>query len=97
MNDSYKWGGFSDYKPKNTTASDQLKNLKEKVKVDVVHLTVQNYSKEGYIEKEFKNRDKNDSKGFPRLSTEMVKSFYKNTPTEFRGDYIELNKLPHAF
>ncbi len=90
------WSGYQDYQPTKPTISTQMTKLASKTIVDVVHLTVRNHGNKGYIETDYLRRNIDIPSGFARLNTQMVKSFYKNTPTVNKGKYIEINNLPHA-
>lgn len=88
--------GYQDYHPTSPTISTQMSKLASKTIVDVVHLSVRNHGRSGYIEAEYSRRNIDNPTGFTRLNTRMVKSFYNNTPLINRGRYLEINKLPHA-
>lgn len=90
------WSGYTDYHPTRPTVSSILSTLQSNVIIDVVHLTVRNHSNSGYLESDFGNRSHDNPDGFPRLNTEMVKTFYTRTPQKNRGKYLEINNLPHA-
>ena len=88
-NQDHTWSGSQDYNPNEKVISDEIKEIIGNFKVDVVHLTLHNYGKTGYIEKEYINRGKNHREAFPRLNTQMVKSFYYKVPNTNKGRYLE--------
>ncbi len=90
------WSGYQRYNPTKPTVSSTLPALQSNVIIDVVHLTVRNHSSFGYLESDYGNRSLDNPQGFPRLNTEMVKTFYTHTPPKNRGEYLEINNLPHA-
>lgn len=89
------WSGNESYDPIDNTASTILKNINSNVIVDVINFTIRNYMKNGYELPEKRHID--NPTNVERLNNLMVKSFYNNTPSRNRGDYIENNTLPHAF
>lgn len=91
------WSGFEKYEPKGRTASDRLREIKGKAKVHVIHLTLKNHGPNGYHQAKFEARGSNEINGFPRLNSEMVKSFYNKLPTKNQGSYLEVNNIPHGF
>jgi hypothetical protein len=91
----FNWDGPKVYSPNRSTAADQLKQISGPVRVDVLHLTLRNYTKNGYVPEAERGSD--HKKGFPRLNTRMVKTFYSNLPETNRGKYLELPGIPHAF
>lgn len=90
------WSGYQDYLPTRPTISTEMSKLQSTASVHVVHLTVRNHSVNGYIESEYSDRNIDNPAGFARLNTQMVKSFYNNTPIINRGKYLEIKNLPHA-
>jgi len=90
------WSGYQDYHPTSPTISAQMAKLTSKSIVSVVHLPVQNHRSSGYVEAEYSRRNIDNPLVFSRLNTQMVKSFYNNTPLINRGHYLEINNLPHA-
>lgn len=95
--DLHSWSGYMDYSPVRRVVSDDLENIIGDCLIDVVHLTLKNYSPGGYFESEYPNRGKDNPLGFLRLSTKMVKSFYAKIPSKNRGEYIEDPTVPHGF
>lgn len=89
------WSGYQKYKPAKKTSSDLLKEIKSDTKIHVVNFTIRNYGKNGYAPEN--ERGKDNPKLFARLSNDMVKAFYVNTPENNKGKYIEDNTSPHAF
>lgn len=94
-NDS-TWSGSDIYRPNKEVISNRLKTIKSSSKISVVHLTLKNYSKSGYIDKEFSNRGVDHESGYPRLNKHMVKHFYSCIPTPNKGRYIKEPSVPHA-
>lgn len=92
------WEGPREYKldPSRKTASQTLRDLTANTKIHIAHLTLRNYGPDGYIEKEYKDRGKDHESMYPRLNTNMVKSFYENTPEKNRGEYREVKDTPHG-
>lgn len=90
------WSGYQDYKPTKPTIITQMAKLTSETIVSVVHLSVRNHGRSGYIESEYSRRNIDNPTGFTRLNTRMVKSFYDNTPEPNRGKYLEIDNLPHA-
>lgn len=91
------WSGYQEYNPQDKTVVEELKNYGGEATIDMVHLVVRNHGSSGYVEKEYRDRGNDDPGGYPRLNTEMVKRFYENTPEKNRGQYVEVNNLPHGF
>lgn len=91
------WSGYQDYSPNSQVVSDVLTKIKGNTIVDVVHLTLRNYGPNGYFEVEYKNRGKSNPLGFPRLNSQMVKSFYSKIPQKNKGVYLEYKSIPHGF
>jgi len=89
------WSGVMSYLPNKKTVSSLMKEINSNVIIDVIHFTLRNYGKDGYVSPSERGED--NPQKFPRLNSEMVKSFYLNTPEKNRGQYIENNSLPHAF
>lgn len=89
------WTGIQEYKPHGPTTSTLLKEITSDAKVHVINFIIRNYGSEGYVETHKRGID--NEKKYSRLNNEMVKSFYKNTPSNNKGQYIEDNTLPHAF
>ena len=92
----HTWSGSQAYSAVKPVVSDKLKLIKGNFRIDVVHLTLRNYGKSGYIEPKYINRGKDHSDGYPRLNIEMVQSFYNKTPFANRGRYIEESDVPHG-
>jgi len=91
------WSGAEQYEPTQKVISQELTSITGNVQISVVHLTLRNYGARGYLEKDYVNRGKDESKGYPRLSTEMVKNFYTQITPSNRGKYLELSAVPHGF
>lgn len=86
------WSGVDKFDVNFKTSSDLLTKIKSEVKVDVVYFTIRIYGKDGYS----KDGVKDNPKLFPRLNAQMVKKFFSNTPNRNKGQYIEVNNIPHA-
>lgn len=95
ISQAHSWSGFETYKPDRLTASMKMKEMVGNSKINVVHFTLRNHDKNGYGSIEQRGVD-NPNK-FSRLNSDMVRSFYENTPEANRGSYITENTLPHAF
>jgi hypothetical protein len=91
------WSGSRIYDPNKPTIRSLIKNIKGTFTIDVFHLTLRNYGKKGYIEKDYIKRGGDNPTGFPRLNTNMVKSFHVDTPDVNRGKYLEIPDIPHGF
>lgn len=94
-NDS-TWSGSDMYRPNKEVISNRLKSLKSSSIISVVHLTLKNYSKSGYFDKDFTYRGVDHESGYPRLNKHMVKHFYSCIPVSNRGKYIKEASVPHA-
>lgn len=94
---SVTWSGHEDFNPERPTVSSLLLNMQGDMKIDVVHFTIKNYGPMGYYGDNFLDRGVGHADCFPRLNTQMVKSFYLNTPIPNRGRYLELDNLPHGY
>lgn len=92
----HTWSGSKTYQPNGKVISDELKAIKGKFMIDVIHLTILNYGKSDYINKEYYMRGKDYPEGYPRLNSQMVKSFYNKTPGTNKGKYIEVSDIPHG-
>ena len=97
QNENNTWSGHQTYYPSSKVISDELRNIPSNIKVDVVHLTIHNYSSSGYFTKNLTERNIDQNNGFPRLSTKMVKAFYEKLPNKNKGKYLEISNLPHGF
>jgi len=95
LNEYSDWHGFVNYSPIGETGSSSLKKGIGSIKVDLINLTLRNFSRGGYAVIEERGID--NSKLYPRLNDNMVRSFYENPPEQNRGKYIENNEIPHAF
>lgn len=91
------WTGFETYLPTARVVSDELVRLSGDYKVNVVHLPLRNHGPNGYLESEYLDRGKDDAHGYPRLNTQMVKSFYSKLPASNQGKYLEDSLVPHGF
>jgi hypothetical protein len=91
------WSGADDYPPKERVISDELRNVKGKCVIDVVHLTLRNYSPDGYLDSDYSDRGTDHPGGYPRLNSQMVKAFYAKTPAPNMGRYLEERGVPHGF
>ena len=92
----YSWTGAQEFAPTAPVVSDLLKDIQSNASVSVVHLTLRNYSAEGYIDSNYIDRGVDHLEGTPRLNSEMVKGFYTKAPTKSRGQYLEVGDIPHA-
>lgn len=92
------WSGYQPYKPTEPTISDKLANLTgTSPTVDVVHFTIRNHGMNGYVDSDYSSRSIDHSGANPRLSTDMVKAFFFKTAPLNRGQYLEINNVPHGF
>lgn len=91
------WSGFEEYQPHRRVVSDLLKDVNTEVKANVIHLIIRNHGSEGYISEKYSQRGQNNSSFFPRLNTDMVKSFYNKLPKKNQGIYVEKPGIPHGF
>lgn len=91
------WSGPDDYLPVGEVASDKLRGVRSNLLAHVVKLTVRNYGKNGYVYPDYDKRGEDVAWEYPRLNTKMVMSFYDKLPGTNKGQYIEINHLPHAF
>lgn len=89
------WTGFANFSGREKTLSSELTKLNPNTKVNVVFFTIRNFGKDGYTSENLRGKD--NPKLFTRLNKEMVNYFYSRTPKKNRGEYIELNKISHAF
>lgn len=92
----FAWSGSQDYSPIEPVISDELTKYRGEATIDVVHLTIRNYSSGGYVHDDYGKRGEDTPSAYPRLNTSMVKRFYDSTPAQNRGKYLEVNNLPHA-
>jgi pimeloyl-ACP methyl ester carboxylesterase len=92
---SRSWSGADTYSPPSPTASMKMKEIHGNVQVDVIHFTLKNYTANGYVPKSVRGVDNEGA--VPRLNSNMVRSFFNNTPQRNRGIYMENQALPHAF
>lgn len=90
------WSGSAIYNPTSPVVSDLLSEVSGRVKISVIHLTLHNYGPSDYLENTYHKRGEDNPIGYPRLSTEMVKNMYKKIPKNNKGEYLELNDVPHA-
>jgi hypothetical protein len=91
------WSGCQEYLPIGPVVSSEIKNIVGKVTVDVIHLMLKNYGKNGYLQLNYKNRGIDCCNGCPRLNSKMVKSFYDNLPVKNKGKYFVDNTVSHGF
>ncbi len=96
VDDEFTWSGYQHYNPISPTLSQTLSTISSNIIINVTHLTVKNHNESGYLEKEYSLRNMSNPRAYPRLSTDMVKQFYKNIPANNRGKYQEIDHLPHA-
>lgn len=95
LSQAHSWSGFEAYEPEKKTISMLMNDIKSDVVVDVIHFALRNYDKNGYgapSERRVDNPHK-----FPRLNSNMVESFFRNTPQKNKGHYVVEKTLPHAF
>ncbi len=95
--EEYTWTGFAEYSPGRAVVSSLLKNVSGRALVHVVHLTLRNYGPSGYSTGNYVERGRAEASLFPRLNSKMVKTFYTNLPEKNRGEYLEVNDVPHGF
>jgi hypothetical protein len=91
------WSGYKKYEPTQPTVSTLLKNLDTNVKISVVSFALKNCVEDKYFFSANSERGVDIPKGHSRLSIEMTKSFFENTPSKNKGRYIENKTLPHGF
>ncbi len=91
------WSGYMDYDPKEEVVSDRLKDYVGIATIHVIHLTLRNHGPNGYVEKDYRDRGKDEPSAYPRLNTKMVKKFYDNVPSRNQGEYVEMGDVPHGF
>lgn len=96
-NSEITWSGYQAYAPAKPVISSQLSHYQGRAVIDVVHLTVRNHGPQGYVHSDHTKRGEDTPDAYPRLSTQMVKQFYHQVPAQNRGQYIELNHVPHGF
>ncbi|HRI05661.1 MAG TPA: hypothetical protein PLV59_01820 [Candidatus Dojkabacteria bacterium] len=90
-----EWTGNHDYKPQFPTLSSLMKSITSNTKVYVTPFTIRNSKGNQYVDPEFRGIDHEGL--LTRISVESTKSFYNNTPEKNKGEYIEINTVPHAF
>jgi hypothetical protein len=91
------WAGYQDYHPQNPTIVTELPKIKSQASIDVVRLTLRNQNEKGYYDEKYIDRGIDHKGGFPRLNSQMVKTFYNNVPRTNKGKYLELGNVPHGF
>lgn len=91
------WSGSQSYTPTKEVVSDKLRDITGITQISVVHLTLKNYGTTGYIKDDFVERALDEPNGYPRISSQMVKSIYDKIPLKNKADYIEEPLVPHAF
>ncbi len=94
--DDSTWSGPDLYRPNKEVVSNRLKLIDSQAKISVVHLTLRNYSKSGYIDTDFSDRGFDHEFGYPRLSKQMVKHFYHCIPVKNQAGYIKEAGVPHG-
>lgn len=90
------WSGPDIYRPNKEVVSNRLKLIDSNAKISVVHLSLRNYSKSDYIDKDYSNRGIDHEGGYPRLNKQMVKHFYHCIPAKNQAGYIKEAGVPHA-
>lgn len=93
----HSWAGYENYEPTLKVISDEIKDIKGDYLVDVVHLSLKNHGPKGYWETDYAKRGINHEGGYPRINSEMVRSFYDKLPVNNKGRYILENSIPHGF
>lgn len=89
------WRGKEEFKPKFPVLSSKMSEITGEVVVHVIPFTIRNSTGDSYLEKEKRGID---NPGFyPRINTESIKHFYTSTPDKNKGEYKEVNTIPHAF
>lgn len=91
------WSGYVKYEPKEPTVSILLRNLDSDVKVSVISFLLKNCINNNYLYSEYSKRGVDVPNGHSRLSVDMTRSFFENTPIKNKGEYIENKSLPHGF
>lgn len=91
------WAGYQKYDPDRPTIASRLLDIQTTASIDVVRLALRNQNASDYYDKEYEDRGIDHDDGFPRLSKEMVKAFYSNIPQINKGEYYELDGVPHGF
>ena len=90
------WSGSAEFRPNKEVVSNRLKLIDSQAKISVVHLTLRNYSKSGYIDKDFSDRGIDHEGGYPRLNKQMVKHFYHCVPVKNQAGFVKESGIPHA-
>lgn len=90
------WSGYKEFNPVEPVSAIKMREI-EDIVIDVAYFTLRNYSKDGYIDKDYKDRRGDHVGGVTRLSKEMVRNFYENVQMQNRGYFIEVPNLPHGF
>jgi len=91
------WSGPDSFRPNKEIVSNKLKSLQSQTKVSVVHLTLRNYSKSGYIDKDFSARGIDHEFGYPRLNKDMVRHFFNCLPSINKARFVKEPGVPHGF
>ncbi len=93
----HSWSGADDYQPEQATLASKISEIIPQCLVDVIHLSLKNYSAQGYIDEDFQERGNSHEEGYPRLNKEMVQAFYDNLPEINKGKFSQVEGIPHGF
>jgi hypothetical protein len=91
------WSGPDTFRPNKEVVSNRLKFIDSQTKISVVHLTLRNYSKSGYIDKDYSKRGIDHDGGYPRLNKDMVRHFFNCLPTINKAKFVKEPGVPHGF
>lgn len=90
------WSGSAEFRPNKEVVSNRLKLIDSQAKISVVHLTLRNYSKTGYIDQDFSDRGTDHEFGYPRLNKDMVRHFFNCLPSINKAKFVKESGVPHA-
>lgn len=93
---AHTWSGADEFDHPPDLFSDLLPQVSGNYQVDVVHFCLRNYGPDGYIDKQYTNRGRDHSDGFPRLNRAMIRSIYDKLPPDNQGQWLEVDGLPHG-
>lgn len=91
------WSGYQNFAPTSAVISDHLTAISGHIIIDVVHLTLKNHGPDGYLDQDYLRRGHSHTGGYPRLNSKMVKGFWDKIPQQNRGQYLEVDGIPHGF
>ena len=89
------WNGQEEYRPVFPTISLLMSDIKGGVTIHIVYFSIRNYENKSYVEPSLRGID-NPHK-YSRLNRNMVRNFYNAIPIKNKGEYLEVNQIPHAF